>query len=130
MRQLYAPQKGYFIVLRNCRHVGLMNTRFNIWTCMGKESGMQYAESFGMLVSSHNDGFQRFKDSFYALSSIPTTTEDARLDSKDTHLLYTDFKGAFNTPYHQIMFNHFREVDMPPGFLHICEIVYKASITA
>jgi hypothetical protein len=64
-----------------------------------------------------------------ALASITMMMEDTKIYNNDIYVMYTDFKGAFNAADHRIMFEHMRQLDMPPSFVDTCEQPYGVSTT-
>jgi hypothetical protein len=55
--------------------------------------------------------------------------EEAKNCNKDIFIMCADFKGAFNTADHRIMFKHMRQTGRPPTFVDTCEQLYAVSTT-
>jgi hypothetical protein len=55
--------------------------------------------------------------------------EDAKIHNKDIYVMYADFKGAFNAADYRIMFEHMRQLGMPPTFVDTCEQLCGVSST-
>jgi hypothetical protein len=100
-----------------------MNNLIKLWTALIKDAGSKYAETHGILSDQH-DGFRHQRSIHDALSSIIMMMEDAKLHKKDIHVMYADFKGAFNAADHRIMFKHMRQLGMPSTIVDTCEHLY------
>jgi hypothetical protein len=92
-----------------------MNNLLKLWTALIKDAGLKYAETHGIL-SDEQDGFRHQR-----------SIHDAKLYEKDIYVMYADFKGAFNTADHCIMFKVMRQLGMPPTFAETCEDIYGVS---
>jgi hypothetical protein len=93
-----------------------------------KDAGSKYAETHGIL-SKQQDGLRLERSIHDALASIMMMMEDARICNTDIHIMYADFKGAFNAADYRTMFKHMRQCGMPPTFVDTCEQLYGVSTT-
>jgi hypothetical protein len=109
---LYKPNKKDPHNIAYYRPIALMNGKLKLRTSILTDIGSPWAEAQG-IFSDTADGFRHHRKIYDSLSTHIMVYEDAKLSKKHIYTAYSDFKGAFGSMDHRILFKTMRELGFP-----------------
>jgi hypothetical protein len=98
-----------------------------LWTTVIDDTCSKHAETYRIITEQY-DGFRLLFSIHDAATSI-IMMEDVKIYKIEIHVMYADFKGAFNAADHRIMLKHIRLLGVPNSSVDTCEHIYGVSTT-
>jgi hypothetical protein len=105
-----------------------MNEILNMRTFIFTSIVSPCAEAQGML-SDRTNRFRRHRKIYDILSTHIMMCEDAKMSRKRIYTAYSDFKGAFGSMDHRILFQTMRDLGFLECYINTCEQLNKVTGT-
>ena len=125
---IFKPNKEDPAHCSSYRPISLMNCILKLWTSTLYLAGVAYVERL-CILSNDQHGFRRSRQMLDALYSQIAMLEDAKLHKKDIYTCYIDFKCAFNSTDHDVMFQTLEKMGLPHQYIQTCRDIYSHSDT-